>query len=196
MKETKNYNFMSMRILFRTLTLQRSFSTATLKPNAAAIFSSRKESTLSFPNVPRGTVFLPIDTFHSDYSGLLPGCKAEDCSSNPVSLVGRIYSIRASSKNLLFFDIIRDNQMLQIVVSRNGFETEAAFATLKESLCMGDLVAWTGIPGRTKTGELSLYAKSFNLLTPAQRDIPFRPSIKAPVTISYHILWKNIYHFN
>jgi len=42
-----------------------------------------------------------------------------------------------------------------------------------------------GIPGRTKTGELSVYSSQINLLAPTLHAIPYKSGLSDPVNINF-----------
>ncbi|KAK6340327.1 hypothetical protein TWF730_002090 [Orbilia blumenaviensis] len=72
---------------------------------------------------------------------------------------GRIKTIRKSSSKLRFLDIVADGFKIQVMSSfgRSGVERadfDNAYARLKK----GDIISITGLPGRTKAGEISIYA--------------------------------------
>ncbi|KAK6496697.1 hypothetical protein TWF481_001685 [Arthrobotrys musiformis] len=72
---------------------------------------------------------------------------------------GRVKTIRKSSSKLRFLDIAADGFKIQVMSSfgRSGVERadfDAAYSKLKK----GDIISITGLPGRTKAGEISVYA--------------------------------------
>ncbi|KAK6522657.1 hypothetical protein TWF281_002093 [Arthrobotrys megalospora] len=84
------------------------------------------------------------------------------------TVYGRIKTIRKSSSKLRFLDIIADGFKIQVMSSfgRSGVERpdfDNAYSKLKK----GDIISITGLPGRTKAGEISIYATELpKLLSP------------------------------
>ena len=104
-----------------------------------------------------------------------------------VLVAGRIYSYRESGKNLRFYDIRQDNHELQIVSNRQRMDE--SFDRLNSSeMKIADVAAFRGLPGRTRSGQLSLFSSNAQLLAPSMHDIPYRPGIKAP-----HIRYRQRY---
>ncbi|KAG7029817.1 Lysine--tRNA ligase, cytoplasmic [Cucurbita argyrosperma subsp. argyrosperma] len=83
-----------------------------------------------------------------------------------VSLAGRIMSKRSSSSKLLFYDLHGSGAKIQVMVdARNSELDEAEFARFHGAVKRGDIVGVTGFPGKTKRGELSIFPKSFIVLS-------------------------------
>ncbi|KAL2920941.1 Lysine--tRNA ligase cytoplasmic [Bienertia sinuspersici] len=97
------------------------------------------------------------------YGGLENGAHLEDVQE---SLTGRIMSKRASSSKLVFYDLHGSGAKVQLMVdARNSELDEAEFSKLHASVKRGDIVGVTGFPGKTKKGELSIFPKSFVVLS-------------------------------
>uniref|UniRef100_A0A7S3JCF5 Lysine--tRNA ligase n=1 Tax=Euplotes harpa TaxID=151035 RepID=A0A7S3JCF5_9SPIT len=77
----------------------------------------------------------------------------EDCT---VAVTGRVYTIRGASKHLKFVDLTQDSAKVQIMANRQFYEGEVEFLALFNSIKRGDIIGVKGVPGRTKTGELSI----------------------------------------
>ncbi|KAI8643153.1 lysyltRNA synthetase putative [Parasitella parasitica] len=112
------------------------------------------------------------------YQPLEKGKKAED---DLVTLTGRIISKRESSAKLIFYDIVQNGESVQVVASRGRFNrSPEEFADKNRDLCRGDIVSFTGIPGKTNHGQLSVFVtKDMKVLTPCLKDIP-RTGLKDP----------------
>ncbi|KAF3913975.1 hypothetical protein ABW21_db0207559 [Orbilia brochopaga] len=81
---------------------------------------------------------------------------------------GRVLSIRKASAKLIFMDLHSDGVVLQVVanLARVEADREAFVDAYSRKLKKGDIVEFTGSPGRTKAGELSIYATELpNILT-------------------------------
>ena len=71
-----------------------------------------------------------------------------------VSVTGRIMMLRPSGAKLIFIDLVEDQMKVQIFANAANYEGDFEF--LHKTLKRGDLIGVKGVPGRTKTGELSI----------------------------------------
>jgi lysyl-tRNA synthetase, class II len=71
-----------------------------------------------------------------------------------VSVTGRIMMLRPSGAKLIFIDLVEDQMKVQIFANATNYEGDFEF--LHKTLKRGDLIGVKGVPGRTKTGELSI----------------------------------------
>ncbi len=85
------------------------------------------------------------------------------------SLAGRIMSARGQGK-VIFFDLHDRTGRFQLFVRQNDVGEEA-FAIAKE-IERGDIVGASGFAFRTKTGELSLYVRSLEVLGKSLQPLP------------------------
>ncbi|RZC50212.1 hypothetical protein C5167_018638 [Papaver somniferum] len=84
-----------------------------------------------------------------------------------VSLGGRIMQKRTSSSKLLFYDLHDEGLKVQLIVdAQNSGMDEAAFTRFHSGVKRDDIVGVTGFPGKSKRGELSVFPKSFIVLSP------------------------------
>ncbi|KAL5836337.1 hypothetical protein ACOSQ4_015834 [Xanthoceras sorbifolium] len=90
----------------------------------------------------------------------------EHLASETVSLAGRIMSKRSSSSKLLFYDLHGGGAKVQVMAdaSKSGMD-EVEFSKFHSSVKRGDIVGLTGFPGKTKRGELSIFPRSFVVLS-------------------------------
>ncbi|ORY02158.1 lysyl-tRNA synthetase [Basidiobolus meristosporus CBS 931.73] len=95
---------------------------------------------------------------------------------------GRIISKREASSKLVFYDILQNGSTLQAVATRRYFEGDNdEFAQINKTLHRGDIVKITGIPGKTNTGQMSVFiTKEFELLSPCLHDLPLHTGLKDP----------------
>lgn len=93
--------------------------------------------------------------------------KKEECSK--VWIKGRVKFLRIMGK-ASFIKIEDEDSLLQVYFSKN--ELGDLFATLKKNLEVGDIVNVYGFPFVTKTGELSIHALEFKLLTKSIVPLP------------------------
>jgi lysyl-tRNA synthetase class 2 len=88
----------------------------------------------------------------------------------PVRIAGRIMTIRHMGK-ASFFHVKDADGRMQVYLRRDDVP-EKDYATFKEFADMGDIVGVAGTVFVTKTGELSVHATGFVLLTKAMRPLP------------------------
>lgn len=94
--------------------------------------------------------------------------------SDPVRVEGRITLIRKAGRLMYFIDVIQDGAKVQVVASNKLIgclpaEFDASHGHLKR----GDCVGAVGLPGKTKTGELSVKLKQpVQMLAPSLRCPP------------------------
>lgn len=92
-----------------------------------------------------------------------------------VSLAGRIHNTRQSGAKMRFYDLHGEGQKVQIMATLQDSEKPEdgeAFTKLHDLFRRGDVVGVTGIPSRTKTGELSISPSSMILLAPNLHQLP------------------------
>ena len=87
-----------------------------------------------------------------------------------VCIAGRVMAIRKMGK-AAFFHLLDGAGRLQVYIKKNMLD-ERAYAVFKELLDMGDIVGVRGPVFRTKTGEVTVLAREFELLTKAVRPLP------------------------
>lgn len=117
--------------------------------------------------------------FHVDYrlpdyvAEFGPKTKDGEHLDSVVSVAGRIVSVRGQGK-LFFYDLNGDGAKLQIMSQLNTYkEGEEAFYKIHRTLRPGDIIGIKGNPGKSKNGELSLFAHEIQLLSPCLHMLPF-----------------------
>eukprot|EP00199_Chlamydomonas_sp_CCMP681_P000308 CAMPEP_0119109168 /NCGR_PEP_ID=MMETSP1180-20130426/17500_1 /TAXON_ID=3052 ORGANISM="Chlamydomonas cf sp, Strain CCMP681" /NCGR_SAMPLE_ID=MMETSP1180 /ASSEMBLY_ACC=CAM_ASM_000741 /LENGTH=584 /DNA_ID=CAMNT_0007094885 /DNA_START=168 /DNA_END=1922 /DNA_ORIENTATION=+ len=109
-------------------------------------------------------VSLSVPEFVAKYNDLEPGSQLQDVT---VSVAGRIYSKRASGAKLLFYDLHGEGKKVQLMADvRNSDLDLTAFQTVHNDTKRGDIVGVVGYPGKSKKGELSIFPKAFQVLSP------------------------------
>lgn len=104
----------------------------------------------------------------------------EQDATQVVSVAGRLMTIRTSGKKLRFYDLHDSGLKVQVHANMADYEglvpgrstTEESFVEVTDLLRRGDIIGVKGFPGRTKKGELSIFAKEIQLLTPCLRMLP------------------------
>uniref|UniRef100_A0A7S3VP25 Lysine--tRNA ligase n=2 Tax=Dunaliella tertiolecta TaxID=3047 RepID=A0A7S3VP25_DUNTE len=109
-------------------------------------------------------VTMDMQDFIAKYEGLEAGQQLTDVV---VSLAGRITNKRASGSKLLFYDLTGEGRKVQVMADARNSELElAAFQDRHNETKRGDIVGVSGFPGKSKKGELSLFPRSFQVLSP------------------------------
>src|SRR4029079_16862048 len=88
----------------------------------------------------------------------------------PVRVAGRIMTMRHMGK-ASFITLKDDTGRIQIYIKRD-IVPEAQYKVFKESTDMGDIVGVEGSAFITKTGELTVEAGTFELLSKSVRPLP------------------------
>lgn len=90
-----------------------------------------------------------------------------------VSIAGRIVSIRGQGK-LFFYDLRGDGEKVQIMSDLKTYgEGAEAFSNIHRIIKRGDIVGVKGYPGKSKTGELSIFPVELQMLSPCLHMLPF-----------------------
>jgi len=109
-----------------------------------------------------------ISTFRESYKHL----QHSEVVHREIKLAGMITNFRDYGKKLKFLDIERNGESLQLKISKDYFHDEIDFSRLSDILSKGDKVGVSGVPTKTKTGELSLLVSRIQLLAPCLRNLP------------------------
>lgn len=135
--------------------------------NRKAIVQKLKDSGAN-PYPHKFSVSSTVPAFIARFSDAVePGQQLDD---PVVSLAGRIYSKRAASSRLLFYDMRADGAKVQIIAdaSRGG----ATFYDDHNLLRRGDIIGVRGTPGKSRKGEFSIFATQVELLSPCLHMLP------------------------
>ncbi len=101
--------------------------------------------------------------------------KAENEHEDPdsidqrVTVAGRLIAIRDQGK-VTFADLRDETGKIQLFIKKNAVGDEA-YAALKD-LDIGDFIGVTGQVKRTRMGEITVFAESYEILTKALRGLP------------------------
>lgn len=98
------------------------------------------------------------------------------------SIAGRVVSKRSSGSKLHFLSIAGDGDLIQAIIALADWSdakasddeeaTKKDFVSQFNDIKRGDIVGITGVPGISNTGEFSIYATSFALLSPCFHMLP------------------------
>ncbi|WVR00200.1 lysine-tRNA ligase [Kwoniella sp. CBS 9459] len=97
--------------------------------------------------------------------------------AKPISLAGRVYTIRESGPKLIFYDLKADGVKVQVLAQAQNAGSVEEYRKSHDIIRRGDIVGVTGLPTRTKTGELSLTISSIQLLSPCLQQLPGREGV-------------------
>ncbi|KAJ4366401.1 mitochondrial lysine-tRNA synthetase [Neocucurbitaria cava] len=118
-----------------------------------------------------GAESLPLRDFHAKYESI------QETNPDVVSVFGRVRSVRLLGSKLMFLDIERDTQRLQVMVELKKLTArdrlEENFKSFKKVARIGDWVSIKGNPMRTSTGQLSILAAEVpQVLAPCLHHLP------------------------
>lgn len=98
-----------------------------------------------------------------------------------VSIAGRVYSKRSSGSKLVFYDCHGEGSKIQVMCnlmyytpSEGSSEEEKTqqFIINNNKIKRGDIIGVLGFPGKTKRGELSIFAHTIQILSPCLYMMP------------------------
>lgn len=98
--------------------------------------------------------------------------KADDRTTEVVSIAGRITTKRSSSSKLHFLTIQGDGDLLQVMSMIADYGDDKAFAEIHSTIKRGDIVGIQGVAYMSKTGEFSILAKKIVLLSACFHMLP------------------------
>ncbi|EGC34730.1 lysine-tRNA ligase [Dictyostelium purpureum] len=94
-------------------------------------------------------------------------------STQVVSIAGRVLSKRAAGSGLVFYDLSGEFNKVQVLVNKRLYASgEDEYTKVNGLLRRGDIIGAIGTAGRSKTGELSLFATEVILLSPCLHMLP------------------------
>ncbi|KAI8645765.1 lysyl-tRNA synthetase [Parasitella parasitica] len=114
------------------------------------------------------SVDLSLPDFIKKFNEIEDGKRLDD---QVISVAGRIQNKRASGAKLRFYDLHGEGLKIQIMAAVQDNEGDD-YAEIHDLLRRGDIVGVTGVPGKTKRGELSIFPKKVTLLSPCLRMLP------------------------
>eukprot|EP00041_Stephanoeca_diplocostata_P020824 m.474082 g.474082 ORF g.474082 m.474082 type:complete len:639 (+) comp21670_c3_seq31:204-2120(+) len=135
---------------------------------------------LSYPDYTPGPNAQSICDVRNDFASRNSPGAGEHLDHYKIEITGRVTSIRKASRKLVFYDLSQEGTTLQVVASAARFASSNdsnqsnTFAYNVNMLRVGDIIAVEGHIGRTKLGELSIFANRLQLLSPCLHDIPDR----------------------
>ncbi|CBX97623.1 similar to lysyl-trna synthetase [Plenodomus lingam JN3] len=118
-----------------------------------------------------GVDSLSLRDFNAKYNSI------QVTQNEVVSVLGRVRSVRTLSAKLIFLDVERDMQRLQVMVELKKLATPEdsleAYKRFKKVARLGDWISVQGCPTKTSTGQLSILAREVpQVLAPCLHHIP------------------------
>jgi lysyl-tRNA synthetase class 2 len=113
-------------------------------------------------------VQLSIPEFIEQFAHLKP----DESGKEPVTVAGRLMRKASSGASLLFYDLRGEGAKIQVLASRQAYESSDAFDAIHAVLRRGDIVGIRGLPMRAKKGELSIAPVQMTLLCPCLHMLP------------------------
>eukprot|EP00298_Acanthocystis_sp_HF-20_P006314 c16212_g1_i1.p1 GENE.c16212_g1_i1~~c16212_g1_i1.p1 ORF type:complete len:557 (-),score=217.76 c16212_g1_i1:59-1729(-) len=128
-------------------------------------------------NVPRNVAFphkydvnVPVPVLVHRFQHLEPAQRDE--AEKVYRIGGRVSTIRTMGK-IVFYDLASEGARIQVVCTIQDFAAGAqAFDDMHNSVKRGDIIGAEGFVGKTKKGELSLFATNVQLLTACLHMLP------------------------
>ncbi len=114
-------------------------------------------------------VSISLSEFISKYEGKVEA--GQHLDNEEVSIAGRLHNMRSAGQKLRFYDLHGEGVKVQITAQLQD-HTDGDFAAIHDLLRRGDIVGVTGVPGKTKKGELSIFPRSIKLLSPSLKMLP------------------------
>ena len=114
-------------------------------------------------------VSISLSEFISKYEGKLEA--GQHLDNEQVSIAGRLHNMRSAGQKLRFYDLHGEGVKVQITAQLQD-HTDGDFFAIHDLLRRGDIVGVTGVPGKTKKGELSIFPRSIQLLSPNLKMLP------------------------
>ncbi|XP_073270765.1 lysine--tRNA ligase-like isoform X2 [Primulina huaijiensis] len=115
-----------------------------------------------------------IPEYVKRYESLNSGDHLEDVEER---IAGRLMNKRSSSSKLFFYDLHGGGAKVQVMADARRSELdEEEFSRFHSSVKRGDIVGIIGFPGKSKRGELSIFPKTFVVLSHCLHMMP-RPKI-------------------
>ena len=118
---------------------------------------------------------ISIEDFIIKYSNLEPN---QENGTVYYSIWGRTHTQRPAGKHIIFIDLVRGDQKLQVMVWDQEYYDQQEFKKLCSTISRGDIIGLEGYPYKTKQGELSIRATKIQILTPCLQQIPKKFSQK------------------
>ncbi|KAI9596863.1 lysyl-tRNA synthetase-like protein [Syncephalis fuscata] len=188
-RTSRNSRFLSTQLPKRPSSIaakdMRPYKEERLRELAAshtAAYPSYRGQHVGVDNLP----WWPVQRVAEQWSTLLVA--GERLREHTIRVTGRVVSVREASSKLFFFDIVHNNEQLQIVASLRNFTSKTTsneenilkFRQENRRIHRGDIIEIIGFPGKTDKGELSVFATALpSLLAPCLHDLPIHDRLSS-----------------
>lgn len=99
--------------------------------------------------------------------------KGTHSKEEEVSVAGRIMRKAPSGSKLIFYDLVSEGAKIQVMAdARTSGLEEVEFAKLHANIKRGDIVGIQGFPGKSMKGELSIFPRAMQVLSPCLHMLP------------------------
>lgn len=138
--------------------------------NRCAMIEKLKQTTEFFPYPHKFQITHMIHKLREEFE---PQCTENGVFlDQKIAVAGRVHSIRASGKNLVFYDLKGDGAKIQVMANSSQYDDENHFNEIKHIIKRGDIIGVLGSIGKSKTGELSIAPSRLQLLSPCLHMLP------------------------
>jgi lysyl-tRNA synthetase class 2 len=131
------------------------------------LLQMEKDGENPYPHKFHNSITLP--TFVEKFKDIADGSHLED---QEFTLSGRICRRSESGSKLCFYKIFADGITLQLILQQDHYKSEEEFEKAVARFRRGDIVGVKGFPGKSKKGELSVFARFVTLLSPCLHMLP------------------------
>jgi lysyl-tRNA synthetase class 2 len=121
----------------------------------------------SYPH--KFVVDISFKDYIQKYSYVEDGSRHEELTH---SVAGRVLEKRMAGKNLCFMTVKSNGYTLQYIIDRRSYESQENYSIITNLIHRGDYVGANGYVGKSKKGELSIFANKLVLLTPCLKYLP------------------------
>ncbi|KAM5587943.1 lysine--tRNA ligase-like [Rosa sericea] len=130
-------------------------------------------ATLKNPYPHESSVSKSITEYVKEYEGLLKDQQGVHLENVTESLAGMVMKQRSSGPGCFFYDLCGDRARVQIYASASNSDMDKSeFVKIHSNVKRGDIVNVTGFPGKTMSGQISIFARSFVVLAPCLHMMP------------------------
>ncbi len=103
--------------------------------------------------------------------------EGEEANRKRISIAGRIMTRRIMGK-ASFFNLQDQSGIIQVYIRRDDVGVETYNTLFKKLIDLGDIVGVSGFVFTTKTGEITVHAESFQLLTKTLSPLPVAKEVE------------------
>ncbi|KAL2918776.1 mitochondrial lysine-tRNA synthetase [Polyrhizophydium stewartii] len=116
--------------------------------------------------------------FAAEFDGRFDNDQWSD--SDVLGVAGRVVLRRNSGRNLVFFVLEREGAQIQVIMNRRHWPAhlgDSVFDGFSDAVGLGDVLYAEGVPGRSRSGQLSLRATRLQMLAPCLHRFPKKNSL-------------------